>query len=377
MGGQIGDKGTIKGDGFEAIIFNTKKNVGGKVIHYVKVTKGTIEKGYKVTLEVDKNRRSYICKNHTATHMLQEALKEVVGEHIHQAGSFVDDERLRFDFNHFQALTIEEIEKVEDLVNKKIMEVESVDTKLMTLDEAKETGAMALFDDKYGDKVRVVSIGDFSMELCGGTHVKNAGEIGLFKILSETGVASGVRRIEAVTGFNAIKYVEDKQRILKDACSALKCSEKDIITKISLQGNELKEKDKEISELKSKLTSGAEDDIINSAKEIQGVNVISYALEEVDANSLRDLADKVRNKMGSGVVVLMSNAQGKVNLVGMATKDVLIKGIHCGNIIKEISTILGGGGGGRPDMAQAGGKKPEMIPDAVEKVYEIVKSLVK
>ena len=377
MGGQIGDTGIITGDGFEAIIFNTKKNVGGKVIHYVKVTKGTIEKGYKVTLEVNKNRRNYICKNHTATHMLQEALKEVVGEHIHQAGSFVDDERLRFDFNHFQALTIEEIEKVEALVNEKIMEVDQVDTKLMTLDEAKETGAMALFDDKYGDKVRVVSIGDFSMELCGGTHVKNAGEIGLFKMISETGVAAGVRRIEAVTGFNAIKYVEDRQKLLKDACSALKCSEKDIINKISLQGNELKEKDKEISELKSKLTSGAEDDIINSAKEIQGVKVISYALDEVDANSLRDLADKVRNKMGSGVVVLMSNAQGKVNLVGMATKDVLPKGIHCGNIIKEISTILGGGGGGRPDMAQAGGKKPEMIPNAVEKVYEIVKSLVK
>ena len=377
MGGQIGDKGRIFGDGFEAVVFNTKKNAYGKVIHYVKVIKGTLESGYKVTLEVDKNRRNYICKNHTATHMLQEGLKEIVGEHIHQAGSFVDDERLRFDFTHFQALTAEEIEKVEALVNEKIMAVDQVDTKLMTLDEAKETGAMALFDDKYGDKVRVVSIGDFSMELCGGTHVKNAGEIGLFKILSETGVAAGVRRIEAVTGFNAIKYVEDKQKVLKEACSVLKCLEKDIINKISLQGSELKEKDKEIAELKSKLTSGAEDEIINSAKDIKGVKVISYAMQDVDASSLRDLADKVKNKIGSGVVILISNASGKVNLVGMATKDVLPRGIHCGTIIKEISSILGGSGGGRPDMAQAGGKKPEMIEVAVEKVYEIVNSLVK
>jgi len=309
--------------------------------------------------------------------MLQEALKEVIGDHTHQAGSYVDDERLRFDFNHFQALTAEEIEKVENIVNEKIMDVYGVETKLMTLEEAKKTGAMALFDDKYGDKVRVVCVGEFSKELCGGTHVKNSGEIGLFKILSETGVAAGIRRIEAVTGFSAIKYVEEKQKLLKEVCQALKCNEKDVISKISHQGIELKEKEKEISELKSKLTSGAEDEILNSAKEIKGIKVVSYAVEGVDGNALRDLADKIRDKVGSGVVVLASASNDKVNLVAMATKDSLQKGIHCGKIIKEVASIVGGGGGGRPDMAQAGGKNPEKIAEAIEKSYEIIENLVK
>lgn len=377
MGGQIGDTGLIISDSSKVLVVNTKKNVGGKVIHYVEVLEGTINKGDKVHLKVDSKRRKSICKNHTATHMLQEALKEVLGDHVHQAGSFVDDERLRFDFAHFQGLTIEEIEKVENILNEKIMEVYEVSTKLMTLEEAKATGAMALFDDKYGDKVRVVSVSDFSIELCGGTHVTNSGEIGLFKVLSETGVAAGVRRIEAVTGINAIKYVEDKQKLLRSACKVLKCNDKDIINKISAVGSELKEKEKEISELKSKLSSGAEEDIINSLEVINGINVISYALSDIDGNSLRDLADKIRNKIGSGVVVLFSNSQGKVNLIAMATKDSVEKGIHAGNIIKEVSKIVGGGGGGRPDMAQAGGKNPEKINEAVEKVYEIVKTLVK
>ena len=257
------------------------------------------------------------------------------------------------------------------------MEVFNVETKLMTLEEAKETGAMALFDDKYGDKVRVVCVGEFSKELCGGTHVKNSGEIGLFKIIGESGVAAGTRRIEAITGFNAIKYVEEKQNLLKDACHALKCAEKDVLNRIAAQGAEIKEKEKEIAELKSKLTSGAEDDIIKSAKEMNGIKVVSYALEEVDGNALRDLADKIRNKIGTGVVVLMSNNGGKVNLVAMATKDSLAKGVHCGNIIKSVAQIVGGGGGGRPDMAQAGGKNPAGISEAVEKVFEIVNSSLK
>lgn len=377
MGGQVGDKGEIYSENFKAAVFNTKKNVGGKVIHYVKILEGTVKEGEKVTLEVNKSKRNNICKNHTATHMLQEALKEVIGDHTHQAGSYVDDERLRFDFNHFQALTAEEIEKVENIVNEKIMDVYGVETKLMTLEEAKKTGAMALFDDKYGDKVRVVCVGEFSKELCGGTHVKNSGEIGLFKILNETGVAAGIRRIEAVTGFSAIKYVEEKQKLLKEVCQALKCNEKDVISKISHQGIELKEKEKEISELKSKLTSGAEDEILNSAKEIKGIKVVSYAVEGVDGNALRDLADKIRDKVGSGVVVLASASNDKVNLVAMATKDSLQKGIHCGKIIKEVASIVGGGGGGRPDMAQAGGKNPEKIAEAIEKSYEIIENLVK
>lgn len=377
MGGQIGDTGIIEGENGTALVYNTKKNVGGKTIHYVEVKNGTIKINDVVTLKVDKVRRNSVCKNHTATHMLQAALKEIVGSHIHQAGSYVDNERLRFDFTHFQGLTIEEIEKVEDLVNEKIMEVDSVCTKLMTIDEAKASGATALFDEKYGDKVRVVSAGEFSKELCGGTHVSNVGEIGFFKIISETGVAAGIRRIEALTGKNAIRYMEEKQRLLKEACSTLKCNEKDILKKIASQGNEIKEKDKEIAKLKAKLTSGAEDDILNSARDISGIKAIAYGLEGVDGNALRDLADKIRSKMSSGVVILLSNGGDKVNLVAMATKDVLANGIHCGKIIKEVAAVVGGGGGGRPDMAQAGGKNPSNISQAIEVAYEVIENLVK
>ena len=377
MGGQVGDKGIIKTASGEAYVYDTKKNVGGKTIHYVKVNEGSIKLNEEATLKIDLLRRANIAKNHTATHMLHEALKQIVGKHVNQAGSYVDDERLRFDFAHFKALTEEEIDKLEDLVNRKIMEVFTVDTDLMTLEEAKNSGAMALFDDKYGDKVRVVSVGEFSKELCGGTHVHNSGEIGLFKIISETGVAAGVRRIEAVTGLNAIKYMEEKQRILKEACNALKCSEKDVLKKISSQGAEIKEKEKEILELKSKLASGVEDEILSSVKEINGVKVAAYAVEGIDGNSLRDLGDKVRNKLSTGVVVLFSNVGGKVNLIAMSTKDVLDKGIHCGKIIKEVASIVGGGGGGRPDMAQAGGKNPENIKTALEKTYSVIESLVK
>ncbi len=377
MGGQVGDKGTIKTPSGEAYVYDTKKNVGGKTIHYVKVTEGNIKINEDAKLKIDLVRRNSIAKNHTATHMLHEALKQVVGKHVNQAGSYVDDERLRFDFAHFKALSEEEIQKIEDLVNIKIMEVFNVDTDLMTLDEARNSGAMALFDDKYGDKVRVVSVGEFSKELCGGTHVHNSGEIGLFKIISEAGVAAGIRRIEAVTGINAIKYMEEKQRLLKEACSVLKCSEKDVIKKIASQGSEIKEKEKEILELKNKLASGVEDDIIASAKDVNGVKVAVFEVSDIDGNSLRDLADKVRNKLSSGVVVLFSNVSGKVNLISMATKDVLEKGIHCGKIIKEVASIVGGGGGGRPDMAQAGGKNPENIKTAIEKTYSVIESLVK
>lgn len=377
MGGQVGDRGIIISESGEAYVYNTKKNVGGKTIHYVEVKSGTIKKGQRVSLKVDRDRRASVCKNHTATHMLHEALKEVVGKHVNQAGSYVDDERLRFDFAHFKGITEEELEKVETLVNRKIMEVFEVNTKLMSIEEAKDSGAMALFDDKYGNKVRVVSVGEFSKELCGGTHVKNAGEIGLFKIVGEAGVAAGIRRIEAVTALNAIKYMAEKERTLKEACNVLKCTEKDILKKVVTQCTEIKDKDKEICELKSKITSGAEEEILNSVKIIKGVKVISYALKDVDGNALRDLADKIRNKMESGVVVLVSNVNEKVNLIAMATKDAIESGVHCGKIIKEVAAIVGGGGGGRPDMAQAGGKNPENVTKAVETTFDIVEKLVK
>ncbi len=354
MGGQVGDTGVIYNDNFKAEVYDTKKNVSGKTIHYVTVVQGEVSVNEEVILKVDRVRRSSIGKNHTATHMLHEALREILGEHVSQSGSYVDAERLRFDFTHFQGLTREELDKVEDLVNEKIMEVFDVDTDVMTMDEAKSSGAMALFDDKYGDKVRVVSVGEFSKELCGGTHVRNSGEIGLFKIVSE-----------------------EKQNLLKEACGILKCSEKEVIKKINTTTQELKEKDKEIQELKSKLVSGIEDEILGAKKVINEVEVVAYVVSDVDANSLRDLADKVRNKLDLGVVVLGSVLGDKVNFVSMATKNALPKGVHCGKIIKEVATVAGGGGGGRPDMAQAGGKDPLKVNEAIAKSYEVIENLVK
>lgn len=377
MGGQVGDTGVIYNDNFKAEVYDTKKNVSGKTIHYVTVVQGEVSVNEEVTLKVDRVRRGSIGKNHTATHMLHEALREILGDHVSQSGSYVDAERLRFDFTHFQGLTREELDRVEDLVNEKIMEVFDVDTDVMTMDEAKSSGAMALFDDKYGDKVRVVSVGEFSKELCGGTHVRNSGEIGLFKIVSEAGVAAGVRRIEALTGFNALRYMEEKQSLLKEACGILKCSEKEVIKKINTTTQELKEKDKEIQELKSKLVSGIEDEILGAKKVINEVEVVAYVVENVDSNSLRDLADKVRNKLDLGVVVLGSVLGDKVNFVSMATKNALPKGVHCGKIIKEVATVAGGGGGGRPDMAQAGGKDPLKVNEAIAKSYEVIENLVK
>ncbi|GFP75278.1 alanine--tRNA ligase [Clostridium fungisolvens] len=377
MGGQVGDTGIITGEGFKAEVLDCKKNPGGKIYHVIKVTFGTVKVNDTVSLEVDNNRRNSICKNHTATHMLHEALREVLGEHVNQSGSYVDSERLRFDFTHFSALSAEELYKVETMVNEKIMEAYSVCTDVMTIDQAKNSGAMALFDDKYSDEVRVVSIGDFSKELCGGTHVSNSGQIGLFKVVSETGVAAGIRRIEALTGFNAIKHFESKSEIIREVTSTLKCNEKDILRKLHSQTVDLKEKEKEIQELKLKMVQGSENDILASAKEIKGVKVVASTVEGLDGNALRDLADKIRNKVGNGVVVLGSAADGKVNLVAMATRDAIEKGIHCGKIIKEVATIAGGGGGGRPDMAQAGGKNPEKLNEALAKVNELVELLVK
>lgn len=377
MGGQVGDTGLIYNANGKIEVIDCKKNVAGKVMHVVKCVEGSISKGDKVTLEVDVARREAIGKNHTATHMLHEALKLVVGEHVNQAGSYVDEERLRFDFTHFSALTEEELNKVIDLVNAKIMEAYSVDTKEMSIEEAKESGAMALFDDKYKDTVRVVCVGEFSKELCGGTHVRNSGQIGLFKVLSETGVAAGVRRIEAITGFNALKQIESKENVIKEASKTLKCSEKDLMHKLSATIQELKEKEKEIVELKSKLVKDVENDIVKESKEVKGVSYVAYKLADLDGNALRDLADKVRNKMGEGVVVLSSVIEDKVQFVTMVSKEAVAKGAHAGKIIKEVATVAGGGGGGRPDMAQAGGKLPEKVDEALAKVGEILEQLLK
>ncbi len=331
----------------------------------------------EIILKVNEERRNNIRKNHTATHILHSALIKVVGDHVQQSGSYVDDERLRFDFSHFEAVSEAELKEVEKIVNKEIMKANVVNTKVMDIEEAKKQGAIALFDNKYKDDVRVVSVGEFSKELCGGTHVGNSGEIGMFKIVSEAGVAAGIRRIEAVTGFKAMEYVNNKNDILKEVAQILKCNEKEIINKLNHQVLEMKEKEKEIEVLKLKLASGAEDDILNNVKEIKDIKVAAAVVKDIDGNALRELGDKIRNNMQSGVVVLGSDYKGKVLFVAMATKDTVAKGIHCGKIIKEIATIAGGGGGGRPDMAQAGGKDPNKLEEAIKTVETVVESLVK
>lgn len=377
MGGQVGDRGVLCGSNCTAEINNCKKNIGGKIVHYVKVNEGTIELEDEVVLKVDKARRESISRNHTATHMLQEALREVIGNHVHQSGSFVDNERLRFDFTHFSAVSKEELEKIENIVNEKIMEVITVKTDIMSITQAKQSGAMALFDDKYTDEVRVVSVGEFSKELCGGTHISNTGEIGLFKIISETGVAAGVRRIEALTGINSIEYIRGKNKLIEETCGALKCSDNDIVHRIQLQLDELKQKDKEIEILKGKLTSGVEDEIFKNVKVIGEIKFVTSVLNEIDSESLRNICDKVKEKLGEGLVVLGSTYENKVNFIAMATKGAVAQGVHCGKIIKEVASIAGGGGGGRPDMAQAGGKSPEKINQAIGEVENILGKIVK
>jgi alanyl-tRNA synthetase len=377
MGGQIGDTGFIFNDGFKAQVVDTKKNIGGKIVHFVEVLSGELKSGDKVTIEVDKERRENIKRNHTATHLLDKALVTVLGSHVHQAGSYVSHDRLRFDFSHFEAMTEEEITKVEDLVNEAITSVTTVVTKVMDLQEAKNSGAIGIFDDKYSDKVRVVMAGEYSKELCGGTHIDNTGKIGLFKIISESGIAAGTRRIEAVVGKEAYKLVNEKKDLLKEASSKLKCSEKELLSKLDQQAKELKEKDKEIAVLKSKFAAMGIDDIITSAKNVNDVNVVAYELKDVDGDALRDVCEKVRDKVERSIVLLMSANAGKVTICAMAAKDAVAKGAHCGKLIKEVSAILGGGGGGRPDMAQAGGKLPEKIQDAIKEAYKIVGTLVK
>jgi alanyl-tRNA synthetase len=377
MGGQTGDKGIIFNDNFKAEVYDCQKNLAGKIVHFVEIVEGSLQKDESVTLKVDEDRRAAISKNHTATHMLQEALKRVLGDHVHQAGSYVSEDRLRFDFTHFSSLTEDEVKKVEKIVNDNIMQAYRVETNVMTIEEAKKSGAIALFDEKYQEDVRVVSVGDYSKELCGGTHVKNSGEIGLFKILSEAGVAAGVRRIEAKTARNSIEYLEQKNNLLENIAIALKCTEKDIINKLQTQLTELKDKEKEIILLKGKLASNSVDEILDNVKEVKGIKVIFGTVKDIDKDALRDLADKLRDKLVSGVVVLGSLANGKVQFVAMASKSAIDKGVHCGKIIKEVAKIAGGGGGGRPDMAEAGGKLPEKLNEAIEKVCVIIETMVK
>lgn len=376
MGGQVGDHGIISNDGFKAEVFDCKHNVAGKIMHFVHVVSGELYAGNMVYLSVSETNRNNIRKNHTATHILDEALRKVLGSHVHQSGSYVDDKRLRFDFNHFEPVSREKLAEIERLVNKIVMKAENVKTDIMSLDDAKKSGAIALFDDKYKDEVRVVSVGNFSRELCGGTHAENSGEIGLFKIISETGIAAGIRRIEAVTGESALEYIESKCDIIDKISLKLKCSEPDLLKKLDSVTLELKNSEKEVRDLKSKIAGGSEEKILGSEENIKGVKLYRGVLKDIDRDSMRNLADKIRTKDENAVVVLGSSIDGKVNLIAMASKAAVKKGVHCGKIIKEIASICGGGGGGRPDMAQAGGKLPDKLCDAVGSASLIVQNIV-
>lgn len=376
MGGQKGDFGVIKtADGtFE--VTDTVKVPGGRIGHIGKVVSGTIKKDAKADLSVSSLNRGNTCKNHTATHLLQEALREVLGDHVEQSGSYQDGERTRFDFSHGQAMTTEELKKVEKIVNAKIAEDLPVETKVMSLEEAKKTGAMALFGEKYGDTVRVVMIGDFSRELCGGTHVGHTGEIASFKILSESGVAAGVRRIEAITGNNVTAYYQEMEERLNAVARVLKTSPATLLDRAEHLMAEMKVLQSENESLKSKAAKDALGDVMNQVKEVKGVKLLAVSVAGVDMNGLRDLGDQLKAKIGEGVIVLISDCDGKVNMVAMATQGAMDKGAHAGNLIKGIAALVGGGGGGRPNMAQAGGKNPAGIPDAIAKCEEVLAAQV-
>ena len=372
MGGQQGDTGVIKLGDAEFVVTDTIKLLGGKVGHVGKVTKGMFKVGDVVTLEVAAKERANTCGNHSATHLLQKALKMVLGSHVEQKGSLVTPDRLRFDFAHFSAMTAEEIAKVEEIVNSEIAANHPVVTQVMNIEEAKATGAMALFGEKYEEDVRVVSMGDFSKELCGGTHVANTGSIVTFKIVSEGGVAAGVRRIEALTGDAVFAYYKDIEKTLAEAAKAAKATPANLTDKIEHMLAEIKALQSEIESMKSKAAKEALGDVMDQVKEVKGVKLLATAVEGVDMNGLRDLGDQLKEKLGEGVIVIASNAGDKVNLIAMATDGAMAKGAHAGNLIKGIAGLVGGGGGGRPNMAQAGGKNPSGIPAAIAKAEEVL-----
>ena len=378
MGGQVGDIGEITGkDGAKFKVSETVKVAGGRTAHVGTVVKGSFKVSDKVTLDVDAENRAKTCRNHSATHLLQKALQEVLGDGVEQAGSYQDPDKTRFDFSYHQAMTAEEIKKVEDIVNAKILEALPVVTKEMTLEEAKKTGAMALFGEKYGNTVRVVNMGDFSIELCGGTHVSNTSHIGLFKIVAESGVAAGVRRIEALTGSNARDYYLNVEQTLNASAKLVKANASDLVEHIKKLQDELKALRSENESLKSKEAQAALGDVTDQVKEVAGVKLLATSVKGVDMNGLRDLGDQMKTKLGEGVVVLISETDGKVNLITMATDEALAKGAHAGNLIKAIAPIVGGGGGGRPNMAQAGGKNPAGINDALAEAEKVLANQIK
>ena len=376
-GGQLGDIGVIKAPAGVMRVTKTKKLPDGVTFMAGTVEEGTIAVGDAVTYEVDTVRRSDIARNHTATHLLQAALRSVLGSHVNQAGSYVGPDRLHFDFSHFSQVTPEELAKVEKMVNEQILAAKTVTFEEVPIEEAKKRGAMALFGEKYGAVVRVVTVPDFSMELCGGVHVSNTAQIGLFKIVSESSTGAGVRRIEAVTGFGALQYVEGLEKTIGNVAAKLHCRNTDVEERLDVLMSETKDACQKVKALESKMAAAAASSAADQIKEIKGVNTLVQKVSVSDVNALRTMGDQLRDKTG-GVVVLASVFEnGKIGILAMAHKDAVAKGIHCGKIVKEVATICGGGGGGRPDMAQAGGKDAEKVDEALQAAWGVVEGQIK
>jgi alanyl-tRNA synthetase len=373
-GGQIGDAGTITGSDFEMAVLDTVKDPTGLIIHKGKVISGRIPKGAAVSLHVDGARRQATALNHTATHILHAVLRQVLGEHVKQAGSLVAPDRLRFDFTHFSLVDSDTRDNIERLVNQRIRENVSTNTQEMDADDAFKSGATALFEEKYGDRVRVVSLTDFSKELCGGTHTGQTGNIGLFRIVSESSVSSGVRRIEAVTGEDALAYTLKTSRILHDTAQLLKEKIEYVPGRVQKMISDVKAFEKEVDHLKTKLATEKTDASRETVKSINGVKLMAQRVSVDTPAALRNLADQFKDKIKSGIVVLGSTAGAKVMLIAVVTKD-LTDRYHAGNIVSQVAAVVGGSGGGRPDMAQAGGNQPQMLDQALEKAYEVVEKM--
>lgn len=374
-GGQVADKGSLAANDILARVEDVQKAPNGQNLHTVRILEGTLSTGKTLTAIVEETERIGIVKNHTATHILHRALKDTLGEHVNQAGSLVSENRLRFDFSHFGQVTQEELGQVEAIVNQKIWDAISVDISNKNIDEAKAMGAMALFGEKYGDVVRVVQVGDYSLELCGGCHVKNTAEIGLFKIVSESGIGAGIRRIEAVTGKGAYEHMNGQIGLLKEAATLVKANLNDVPDKVEQLQLQIRKLQRENESLAAKLGNMEAGGLIEKVVKVNDVSLIAEKVNVADMDTIRGLVDQLKNKLGSGIVVLAAVNNGKVNIVAGVTNDLIKSGYHAGNIVKEVATRCGGGGGGRPDMAQAGGKNPEQIQGALDFVPQFLKTI--
>jgi alanyl-tRNA synthetase len=371
-GGQVGDSGFLKNPHFSALVENTEAPLPGLIAHKVRVLSGSIRVNDPVEAAVDSSKRQAIRKNHTATHLLHASLRQILGDHVKQAGSLVAHDRLRFDFTHFSPLSLSERHGIEALVNGKVQDAIPVHSEVTSLEEALASGAMAIFEEKYREQVRVVVIDGFSRELCGGVHAHNTGEIGLFKILSESSIAAGMRRIEAVTGEAALRHVQENEDLLEDVQASLSSARPDLLPQLERLKKALKESEKELKSLRHKIVNRDFQEEKEEIRDVDGIPVLTKRVEGLDMSELRDLADVLRQRLGSGVVVLGAESQGKAMLVAAVTKDLMAR-VRADDIIRRIAPLVKGGGGGRADFAQAGGSQPQGLERSLQEVYAAVK----